>query len=139
MRTKEDSSMLTREQAFLLSLCVIDDLNWYLLAREARRPGGLERLRKGEISERLPHTDKARKLLQEGLSQAQELLRRVEERVAPAEEIGAKITTVLDEDYPLNLRSIFNLPPFLFYLGELKDEDVRAVAVVGTRQPTKEG
>jgi DNA processing protein len=48
--------------------------------------------------------------------------------------------TVLDPEYPLNLRTIFNLPPFLFYLGRLDtDSDARSVAVVGTREASSEG
>jgi DNA processing protein len=46
---------------------------------------------------------------------------------------------VLDDDYPLNLRVIFNLPPFLFYRGALERSDSRSVAVVGTRNPSTEG
>jgi DNA processing protein len=53
---------------------------------------------------------------------------------------GMRLTTVLDDDYPLNLRTIFNAPPFLFYRGELRaDEDARSVAVVGTRTPSADG
>ncbi len=47
--------------------------------------------------------------------------------------------TVLDDDYPANLRVIYNLPPFLFYRGRLQREDARSVAVVGTRDASEEG
>jgi len=46
---------------------------------------------------------------------------------------------VLDQDYPVNLRVVENLPPFLFYRGELRPDDAYSVAVVGTRSPTPEG
>lgn len=52
---------------------------------------------------------------------------------------GLSLTTVLDEGYPLNLRYIWNRPPFLFYRGELQADDALALAVVGTRDPTPEG
>ena len=42
-------------------------------------------------------------------------------------------------DYPSNLRLIPNLPPFLFYRGELQDDDARSVAVVGTRNASDDG
>ncbi len=48
-------------------------------------------------------------------------------------------TAVLDDDYPLNLRTIYNLPPFLFYLGDLRADDAYSVAVVGTREPSSNG
>ncbi|MGH2717888.1 MAG: DNA-processing protein DprA [Actinomycetota bacterium] len=49
------------------------------------------------------------------------------------------LTTVLDAEYPVNLRRIYNRPPFLFIRGTLLAADERAVAVVGTRRPSPEG
>ena len=47
----------------------------------------------------------------------------VEEMLAGTEADGIQLTTVLDEDYPVNLRTIYNLPPFLFYRGTLRPDD----------------
>lgn len=55
------------------------------------------------------------------------------------EEVGARLVTVLDEEYPANLRLVFNLPPFLFVRGALQRDDARSVAVVGTRNPSEAG
>src|SRR5439155_20049382 len=52
---------------------------------------------------------------------------------------GASLVTVLDRAYPTNLREVYNRPPFLFVRGELRPEDERAVAVVGTRRASEEG
>jgi DNA processing protein len=52
---------------------------------------------------------------------------------------GMKIVTVLDETYPGNLRTIHNLPPLLFFRGELLPEDERSIAIVGTRKPSEHG
>jgi DNA processing protein len=49
------------------------------------------------------------------------------------------LITVLDEEYPINLRRIYNRPPFLFVRGSLQAADERSVAVVGTRRPSPEG
>lgn len=49
------------------------------------------------------------------------------------------LTTVLDEEYPANLRRIYNRPPFLFVRGTLDPADERSVAVVGTRKSSPEG
>ena len=56
-----------------------------------------------------------------------------------AEGCEARLVTVVDDDYPANLRLIYNLPPFLFYRGELRPDDASSVAVVGTRQASAEG
>jgi DNA processing protein len=46
---------------------------------------------------------------------------------------------VLDENYPSNLRRVYNRPPFLFVRGTLNPGDERSVAVVGTRKASPEG
>jgi len=51
-------------------------------------------------------------------------------------EEGIDILTWDDEDYPQNLRQSRDGPPLLFTRGSLLPEDERAVAIVGTRQPT---
>lgn len=56
-----------------------------------------------------------------------------------AEEVDARLITVLDPQYPRTLRLIFNLPPFLFVQGTIGEVDLRSVAVVGTRQATDLG
>lgn len=50
-----------------------------------------------------------------------------------------EFATILDDDYPANLRVVFNPPPFIFFRGSLLPEDARGVAVVGTRRPSLEG
>jgi DNA processing protein len=62
-------------------------------------------------------------------------------RVADAEleREGVSLVTVLDDDYPTNLRLVYNRPPFLFARGELRADDERAVAIVGTRQASATG
>ena len=59
--------------------------------------------------------------------------------LAVLEKDGVRLVTVLDDDYPTNLRLVFNRPPFLFVHGELQSADERAIAVVGTRQASDAG
>ncbi|MCY3806088.1 MAG: hypothetical protein OXG55_14240 [bacterium] len=48
---------------------------------------------------------------------------------------GARLTTVLEDDYPTNLRFIHNLTPSLLYKGVLDAHlDARSIAVVGHAQ-----
>ena len=52
--------------------------------------------------------------------------------------LDAQLVTVLDDAYPANLRMIHDHPPFLFVRGSLAPSDDRAIAVVGTREPSDE-
>jgi DNA processing protein len=55
------------------------------------------------------------------------------------ERAGIRIITVLDAEYPSNLRMIHQRPPVLFMQGTDDGRDATSVAVVGTRQPTPQG
>ncbi len=122
----------------LLAMCRVPGISWHFVAREAQRPDGLSRLRSGSALEQ--STEATRTLA--ALAEASDLAERqrvVEEVLASTESDGIRLTTVLDDDYPTNLRTIYNLPPFLFYLGTLQPDDARSVAVVGTRAASPEG
>lgn len=135
----------TEQQRRLLTLCAIrvDDrsIDWSLLARESARPDGLDELYNCRIVERSKYAKAAAPLLQTGLSEVlDDAADRVESELDAAESVGAKLTTVLDEDYPANLRLIHNLPPFLFTRGESSStRDLRSVCVVGTRNASDVG
>jgi DNA processing protein len=53
--------------------------------------------------------------------------------------LGGRIITYWDDDYPKLLRKIYYPPLMIQILGELKDSDEFAVAIVGTRMPTAYG
>ena len=52
---------------------------------------------------------------------------------------GLELVTLLDDDYPAQLLTIHQRPPFLFYRGRLDRADAGGVAVVGTRTPSDRG
>lgn len=52
---------------------------------------------------------------------------------------GIEVVTVLDDDYPLNLRTVHDKPLMLTVRGRLAASDERSVAVVGTRKATELG
>ncbi len=54
-------------------------------------------------------------------------------------DLGCRLVTIRDGEYPANLRHIYDPPPVLFVRGSLLPCDVRAVAVVGTRRVTPYG
>ncbi len=52
---------------------------------------------------------------------------------------GMRLVTVLDPDYPPNLRAVHDRPPILFIAGNVTPSDAKAVAVVGARKATTLG
>ncbi|MCW2879416.1 MAG: hypothetical protein JWQ95_3516 [Sphaerisporangium sp.] len=130
---------ITEEQARLLAVCMVKGVSWYLIAREAQRPNGLARLWSGNIIESSPDATKARALINESTKDLDRYVEAAEQQADRATSSGAQLITVLDKEYPATLRLIFNLPPFLFVRGELRDTDLRSVAVVGTRQASEDG
>jgi DNA processing protein len=52
---------------------------------------------------------------------------------------GMRLVTVLDPDYPPNLRAVHDRPPILFIAGHLTANDAKAVAIVGARKATEAG
>lgn len=68
----------------------------------------------------------------EALANAQQDIERWQAR-------GFQVLPLSDPSYPENLRVIDNRPPLLFVEGSLLAVDRRAVAVIGTRQPSETG
>jgi len=62
-----------------------------------------------------------------------------EKEIAGSEKIGAKILTYAEEGYPELLKSIFDYPPVLYILGDIRKEDFLGIALVGTRRPSAYG
>lgn len=150
----------------LLALCSLTTgEEWGVIARQADREGSLDSLMACEVleatkraadvtlfdleaasspakkTERISRADKTlHKLCNASESDWKFALKQAEEKLAVATAINARMTSVLDDDYPLNLRFIHNLPPFIFYRGDLDENaDTRSIAVVGTRKPSERG
>lgn len=56
------------------------------------------------------------------------------EELARAADLGFRVVTIVDPDYPELLKDIPFPPSVLYVKGEIKKEDERAVAIVGTRE-----
>jgi DNA processing protein len=52
---------------------------------------------------------------------------------------GMRLLTVLDHEYPRNLRAVRDRPPLMFVDGRLHPGDARSLAVIGARQATSRG
>lgn len=62
-----------------------------------------------------------------------------EQELSSAEELGVRIITRNDPEYPQSLLAIHDPPLVLYVRGELESRDSKAIAVVGTRRPTYYG
>jgi DNA processing protein len=128
------------EQQFdLLAMCRVRGVSWHFLAREAQRPDGMERLHRGASIERSDESAATFELLAAARDELEGHRQAVAEMLDSVQADDIQLTTVLDDDYPVNLRTVYNLPPFLFYRGSLRPDDALSVAVVGTRDASPKG
>jgi DNA processing protein len=128
-----------REQAALLALTEVSPAPWHEVADLVEEAGSVMSVVEGTAT---PYAEAEQELLRE-LSRltTSEMIDRwaatIEETVGSVPETS--LVTVLDSEYPENLRHIYNRPPFLFVRGRLEEDDNRSVAVVGTRRASPEG
>lgn len=127
------------ESAALLALTQVAPAAWYEVSELVEEVGSATAVIAGDVStgeDRLDHLGQVlAKRVQDGA---------VEQWRATIDETltqlpGSSLVTVLDGDYPQNLRAIYNRPPFLFVRGRLEPTDTRSVAVVGTRKASPAG
>lgn len=52
---------------------------------------------------------------------------------------NVNVITILDENYPTNLKNIYDAPVLLYYIGQLQESDRYSIAIVGTRTPSDYG
>jgi len=63
----------------------------------------------------------------------------VEEELRMAKEANLRILTFLDDEYPENLKQVYDPPIILYVRGAFSPEDKHAIAIVGTRRSTLYG
>lgn len=63
----------------------------------------------------------------------------VEKEIIKAKNAAVKIVPFTDSSYPARLRAIADPPPLLYVRGEIRREDEKAVAVVGSRSTSDYG
>jgi DNA processing protein len=128
-----------REQAAVLALCRHSSGPWWNVAQLVEEAGSaLAILEQGapgvETPELLETTVPDR-----GREAAAAELDSFEQLIAAEADRGDMLVTVLDADYPTNLRLGYDRPPFLFVRGRLPPSGTRSLAVVGTRSASPEG
>jgi DNA processing protein len=115
------------EQAAVLALAAASQLEWHRAATLIERAGSARRILAGHLDELDWDERDDASALARGVSAEQ--LERAGALVASLGERGLGLATVLDDDYPANLRLVFDPPPFLLLRGRLADADERALAV----------
>ncbi len=63
----------------------------------------------------------------------------VDQQLARAEAVGARVVALSDPEYPALLREIYDPPPFLWVRGRFDPADDAPVAIVGTRRASDYG
>ena len=62
-----------------------------------------------------------------------------EKFISDALKKNINLVSILDKEYPENLRKIFDSPVLLYYKGKLDMSDRFSISIVGTRNPTEYG
>jgi DNA processing protein len=63
-------------------------------------------------------------------------LEQIEAEILNLEDDGISVLTWEDSDYPHLLQTISSAPPILYVQGQFEPQDEKAVAIIGTREPT---
>ena len=123
------------ETAALVALVRRGDRAWHHYADVVEATGSALAVLRGEV----PDEQEPLTLFEKPESLEEPDLEAVIAEVEGWQREGMRVVSVLDDGYPTNLRSVHNRPPFLFVRGELRPEDDRSIAVVGTRRASQEG
>lgn len=125
-----------------------DDLAYWLALV---RFGGFGPVRLGKLARRFPNMQKAFEAGASALVEAgiepQVSSRFLQERIhldpnaelARLEASGARAVTILDDDYPTALKTLYDPPALLFVRGTLPENTRKHLAVVGSRKATGYG
>jgi DNA processing protein len=121
-----------RESAALVALLRLGDRPWPEYADAVERAGGAMAALEAELAD-----DSGQATLLPEPSAP--LLARAEAEIAAWRDEGFELLTVLDGEYPENLRTVHDRPPILFVSGALAPRDARSIAIVGARRATPAG
>jgi len=109
----------------ILAYCKDARKSFELSKREMKRIEGIDKVTSEEII-------KSRKLLKEYEKEYESIIEEAEKK-------NIKIVSIEDDEYPSNLKKIFDAPVLLYYKGKLFKEDKYSLSIVGTRTPSEYG
>lgn len=126
-----------REQAAVLALVSKTEGKWYRVGALVEEVGSALRVVNGGVSE--VQSMDLRDVDDLATSVSDDDVARFAQQIEDLGRKGVGLLTVLEDDYPSNLREVYNKPPFIWVRGELVPADRRSVSVVGTRRASPEG
>ncbi|HEY1818931.1 MAG TPA: DNA-processing protein DprA [Trebonia sp.] len=124
--------MNVTERGALLALLRSSGQRWSAVADEVESAGSAVQVLCGGASGQMS-------LFELGGTDADALAEAAERDIRAWEEEGLRFVTLLDDDYPAQLLTVHQRPPFLMLKGRPDEGDARGVAIVGTRQASDEG
>ncbi len=119
------------ERGALLALLRTSGRSWAQLTDEVESAGSALRVLRDRVSGQLS--------LLPADNDADTAAETAEQEIAVWEQQGMRFLSLLDADYPAQLLTVHQRPPFLMTRGALSAADARSVAVVGTRKATDRG
>jgi DNA processing protein len=122
-----------------MALCARSEAPWHVVSWLVEEAGGAVELASGDVPA-FVQPELLEKAFPPGtLPVPQPELEEQATAIEAAEDDFTRLVTVLDDEYPANLRAVYDRPPFLWVRGRIEPEDARALAVVGTRTASSEG
>ncbi len=124
--------MHVTERAAMLALLRTARARWSSIADDTEEAGSaIALLARGEEGQQA--------LFSSGMAQADELLADADRDIQAWEARGWRFRTLLDSDYPSQLLTVHQRPPFIMMQGTSDDRDSSGVAIVGTRMASDRG
>jgi DNA processing protein len=84
-------------------------------------------------------TEKISREIVHKFDKADEIISSIDILLSKCESKKINYTTILDNDYPFNLKNIYDAPVLLYYMGQLSEKDRYSICIVGTRTPSDYG
>jgi DNA processing protein len=120
------------ERAALISLLRLGGRSWSSIAEDVEDSGSAL-----SVLESAPPIQTT--LFGDDEHAADRAVREAERDILAWKHEGMSLVTVLDPEYPAQLLTIHQRPPFLMFKGDLQPGETNGVAVVGTRKPSARG
>jgi DNA processing protein len=127
------------ERAATVALLRIGRRPWVEYSELLEEDGGAMAALEHELSDRTAQPSGQTSLFPGAVPDVTSLLDEARADLARWDAGGMRLVTVLDPDYPPNLRAVHDRPPMVFIAGRLTPADTRGVAVVGAREATDAG
>jgi len=125
------------ELEYLIALNSVPDVGYVRIKNLIARFGGLEAVFKATRAQ-LEETDKIGPKISSAIAGCDvEKILEAELKLAAAS--GARIISYLDDEYPANLKQIYDPPAVLYIKGSFVPEDKYSVAIVGSRRASRYG